>query len=104
MRPFIGYSFFTLFLAIGTPAHSESLDPAGNKIPVAIERSHCIPLVVWCDGIVTVDWPCVQRVAARWNPGLKPETKENDYYSWLYAIKQVHDGKALPAAPVEQVQ
>ena len=57
--------------------------------PVKQKAAHesCIIAAIWRDGVVTIDWTCVDVTAARWKPG----NARNSTAAWAYALKAVHD-------------
>lgn len=49
---------------------------------------YCTMVMIWKDGEVTIDWPCVDALAAKWKPG----SGDTDV-SYAHVLKAVREGR-----------
>jgi len=57
---------------------------------LAAAAKPCAVAVIWRDGIVTIDWACVDATAAT----LAPPANNNSTAAWAYKLKAVRAGNA----------
>lgn len=98
MRPIVAYAVamgiiacIAALIGIGF-AHSEPRHTADMliKAPAATIESGCLMATIWRDGIVVVDWSCIDNTAEQWREG-------KQFSGWALLFRDVKRG----ASPID---